>query len=130
LLSDVIEAYPEVSIEIVDDHLRVSATGSRSDKVVNQILDDLIMDSSANHLDDFNNEDDIVEQYFGPVCKSLFEQDLALTNGMISKIVEHASIKIEPCGNEDRVMVLLKYPDNESASEAIDRFVHELIQRY
>jgi len=129
-LSDMKKAYPEVSIELVDDHVRVSATGSGSEEIVNQILDDLVIDSSTNQLDDFKNEDDIVERYFGPVCKSLFEKDLASTNRMISTIVQHASIKIEPCGNEDIAMVLLTYTNDESASEAIDRFVSELIQRY
>jgi hypothetical protein len=132
LLPHMREAYPAVSIELIDDHVRVCATGPDSEKTVNQIVDELISVASDYQLGDVLNsdEDDLVEEYFGAICRSSFERDLVKTRSMLSEIVENSSIEIKPCGNEDLAMVLLKYSNSESASESIGRFVHELIREH
>ena len=132
LLPHMREAYPAVSIELIDDHVRVCATGPDSEKTVNQIVDELISVASDYQLGDVLNsdEDDLVEEYFGAICRSSFERDIVKTRRLLSDIVENSSIELEPCGNEDLAMVVLKYSYRESASESIARFVHELIRKH
>jgi hypothetical protein len=131
LLPHLQRAYPASSIELIDDHVRVCAIGHASEETVNQIVGELISVESANQLgDDLSSDDDLVEEYFGAICRSSFERDIVKTRRLLSDIVENSSIELEPCGNEDLAMVVLKYSYRESASESIARFVDELIRKH